>query len=239
MSDLDLVTNSPATDGSYVVSCWKCGEKFDAASSRWCDCDAKLRTLECPHCASCFCRAPFAHKRRFWNDAPRPLREHTSRFRIPTPEAGASGDAETPASGASSLRRPHVLIVDDEEPIRSLAACYVERIGYEATTVSSPEEALVMTDAVSFDVVLTDALMPKMDGRELCRRLKEKHGHQMKVVLMTSLYKASHFRTEARHVFKVDEYLAKPLRYVELRDALQSVAPLAQRPAELDVALTD
>jgi len=65
-----------------------------------------------------------------------------------------------------------------------------------------------------------------MDGRELCRRLKEAHGDQIKVILMTSLYTANHYRTEARHVFKVDEYLAKPLRYDELRAALQRAAPL-------------
>jgi hypothetical protein len=43
---------------------------------------------------------------------------------------------------------------------------------------------------------------------------------------MTSLYTANRFRTEAKHVFQVDEYLAKPLRYGELRDALQRVAPI-------------
>jgi CheY-like chemotaxis protein len=237
MSDFDLATaRLPVTDKSYVVACWKCAETFNAASALWCDCDAKLRTLECPHCGACFCHAPFPYKRRFWNDAPKTLREHTRRFRLPT-NAVVSAALQTRASEASSLRRPHVLIVDDEEPIRSLAACYVEQIGYEVTTVSSPEEALVMTDEVAFDVVLTDALMPKMDGRELSRRLKEAHGDRVKVVLMTSLYTATHFRTEARHVFKVDEYLAKPLRYAELRDALQRVAPLARRAADWNEAL--
>jgi CheY-like chemotaxis protein len=94
-----------------------------------------------------------------------------------------------------------------------------------------------MTDTIAFDVILTDALMPKMDGRELCRRLKEAHP-QLKVVLMTSLNTASHYRTEAGHVFKIDEYLAKPLRYGELRAALQRVAPLEQRSADGKVALS-
>ncbi len=40
-------------------------------------------------------------------------------------------------------------------------------MGYKVTTVSGAEEAMLITDATSFDVVLTDALMPKMDGREL------------------------------------------------------------------------
>ena len=238
MSDVNVVTATlPVTDESHVVACWKCAEKFNAASSVWCGCDAKLRTLECPHCKSCFCQAPFAYKRRFWNDAPKMLREHSSRFRIPTRDAVAPGVDPAGAPGASSVRQPLVLIVDDEEPIRSLAACFVEQMGYKVTTVSGPEEAMLITDTISFDVVLTDALMPKMDGRELCRRLKEAHGDKIKVVLMTSLYTARHFRSEARHVFKVDEYLAKPLRYAELHDALQRVAPLARRPVDWNVAL--
>src|SRR6266851_2808439 len=182
MPDFDVVPlDSPVTDERYVVACWKCDEDFDAAVAAWCTCDAKLRTLVCPHCALCFCQAPCSYKRKFWTDAPKSLREHTRRFCIPTQDGVASHAEETRESRSSSEDRPHVLIVDDEEPIRSLAACYVEKIGYKVTTVSTPEEALVMTDAGSFDVVLTDALMPKMDGRELCRRLKEEHGDQIKV----------------------------------------------------------
>ena len=238
MPDFNLAAATPpVTDETLIVSCWKCGEKFNAASSLWCSCDAKLRTLECTHCGSCFCQAPFGYKRRFWNDAPKALREHPSRFRVPTPDIVTPGADPTRAPEANSLRRPRVLIVDDEEPIRSLAACYVDQMGYEVTTVSGAEEALITTDAMSFDVVLTDALMPKMDGRELCRRLKEAHGNQIKVILMTSLYTARHYQREARHVFKIDEYLAKPLRYAELRDALQRVAPLARPHADSKLAL--
>ena len=236
MSDFELVAAaSSATEENYVVACWKCNATFDAMQSLWCDCDAKLRTLQCAHCKSCFCQAPLAYKRKFWNDAPRFLREHNSRFRIPTRTVAASEPAPVRAPLALS-RQPHVLIVDDEEPMRSLAACYVEQLGYKVTAVSTPEEAILIADAVSFDAVLTDALMPKMDGRELCRKLKEAHGNQFKVILMTSLYTARHFRTEARHVFKVDEFLPKPLRYEELRDALQRVAPVFRPPADRNAA---
>jgi CheY-like chemotaxis protein len=230
MSDFQIVGETMTSENdSYVVACWKCAEKFDAGSARWCKTDTKLRTLQCPHCDSCFCQAPFPYRRAFWNDAPRSLREHPSRFRLVGPDIVPSVVLKSAAPVADPPYQPHILIVDDEEPIRSLAACYVEQIGYKVTTVATPAEALVLADSISFDAVLTDALMPMIDGRELCRRLKEKHGDQFKVVLMTSLYTAQHFRTEARHRFKVDEYLAKPLRYDELRDALQRVAPLEAR----------
>jgi CheY-like chemotaxis protein len=229
MPDFELVpAGNATTPAAYIVACWQCEKAFDVESSLWCSCDAKLRTLECPHCGSCFCNAPVAYKRNLWNGAPRMLREHTGRFRIPARHTALPINEAT-AAAASLVRTPHVLIVDDEEPMRSLVACYVEQIGYNATTVTGPEEALLMTDKLTFDVILTDALMPKMDGRELCRRLKEMHGDDLKVILMTSLYTARHFQTEAKQFFKVDEYLTKPLRYGELRDALQRVAPLPGR----------
>ena len=228
MSDLDLaIPKSPVTDESYVVSCWKCDEKFNAAAAQWCGCAEKLLTIKCPKCASCFCAAPFAYKRKFWNEAPRKLRESASRFGIASRSADVPSAGQLQALEATAVSGPNVLIVDDEEPIRSLAACFVEQLGYTVSTAASAEEALVMIDATSFDVVPTDALMPKMDGRELCRSLKQKLGDRIKVILMTSLYKASHYRNEARNVFKVDEQLAKPLRYEELRAALQRVAPVA------------
>jgi CheY-like chemotaxis protein len=238
MADFEIVGETlTSPDDSYVVACWKCEQKFDAASARWCNTDTKLRTLECPHCRSCFCQAPFPYRRAFWNAAPRSLREHPSRFRIVAGAAIADAAAEGPAVDPTPLHQPHILIVDDEEPIRSLAACYVEQLGYKVTTVETPDEALVITKTIAFDAVLTDALMPKMDGRELCRRLKDAYGDQFKVVLMTSLYTARHFRTEARHLFKVDEYLAKPLRYDELRDALQRVAPVPRSLGDRNVAV--
>ena len=229
MLDFGVVMDAlPAATLGYVVPCRKCAKKFNVESAHWCKCDSNLRTLECLNCASCFCDAPYAYKRTFWNDAPNTLREHPGRFRVAGPRALTSGVEDMKASSPSSPR-PHVLIVDDEEPIRSLAACYAEQMGYDVTTVAGGEEALRLSDKVVFDVVLTDALMPKMDGRELSRLLKLAHGSRIKVVLMSALYTARHFQAEARNVYKVDDFLAKPFRYEALRDALHRVAPPVRR----------
>src|SRR5688572_10743533 len=137
--DFDIVMDAlPVATRAYVVPCWKCAKKFNVESAHWCKCDSNLRTLECPNCAACFCDATFAYKRSFWNAAPNTLREHTGRFRVaaPTPAPDAD-DTKVPAA---SSRRPHVLIVDDEEPIRSLAACFAEQMGYEVTTISGRSE---------------------------------------------------------------------------------------------------
>lgn len=231
MSDFTIVEESLTGEELYDVLCWQCASPFDAAAAEWCNCALKLHTLKCPRCAACFCQAPFLYKHKFWAGAPKTLRESKRRFGLSVTEIARLAPVADPPPAMGMRSQPHILIVDDEEPIRSLVACYVEQIGYRVTTVSGPEEALALVATTAFDAVLTDALMPKMDGRELCRALKERHGKGMKVIVMTSLYKARHFQTEARHVFKVDEYLAKPLRYDDLRDALQRVAPLNLFPA--------
>ena len=117
---------------------------------------------------------------------------------------------------------PHVLIVDDEEPIRSLAACYVEQIGYKVTTVSSPRSCIAANSRAD-----------RRAHAEIRRSCPE----------LGSARRSDQSRSHARstppalrqaRTFKVDEYLAKPLRYGELRDALQRVAPIeaqADKPA--------
>jgi len=209
---------------SYLVACFHCHEHFIASAAAWCRCELRLATLVCPHCSGCFCRASESYKRRFWSEAPRSLRENSRRFRV----EDRPGLNASPAALGTKSQQPWVLIVDDEEHMRSLVACYVEQMGYDVTTVSNAEEALAILETMAFDVVITDALMPRMDGREMCRRLKTTYGDRIKLVLMTSLYTASHFKTEALHQFGVDEYLTKPLRFADLQTALDRLAPLPE-----------
>jgi CheY-like chemotaxis protein len=70
--------------------------------------------------------------------------------------------------------------------------------------------------------VLTDALMPKLDGREMARQLKQDpETAKIKVVLMTALYKGIKYEHEARKAYRVDDYVTKPLDVEQLRAVLQ------------------
>jgi CheY-like chemotaxis protein len=204
---------------TYPVACHTCEAKFDLLSAGWCACDKTPRSLICPHCSHCFCSAGARYKERLWNDAPKPLRESTSRFRLGDGEAAST---MVPGSGAT----PRVLVVDDEEDMRSLVACYVEQMGYVVTSVGRPSEALALLEATMFEVVITDALMPGMDGRELCQKIKSTYGSRIKLIVMTSLYTANRYKSEARARFGVDEYLAKPLQFSVLKAAFDRVAPI-------------
>lgn len=214
----------PGVGNAHPVRCSQCAQKFDAIVASWCSCARSTRTLICPFCRECFCNAPVLYKEKFWREAPDSLRQSVNRFGI--------GDVVTDqVARTDAAAAPRVLIVDDEEDMRSILACYVEQMGYETTTLSNPADALAIFDPRKFDVVVTDALMPRMDGRELCRKLKDVHGRDIKVILVTSLYTASRYRAEARHQFGVDEYLSKPVQYGQLKAALDRVAPMSVRTA--------
>ena len=76
------------------------------------------------------------------------------------------------------------------------------------------------------DIVITDALMPKVDGRQLCRLIKN-IDPSIKVVVMSGLYTKSHYRVEAMHQFQADEYLAKPINFERLRNVLEHLSSVA------------
>src|SRR5579862_1014729 len=153
------------TGETYSVNCVHCAQTFDALEAEWCSCLTTERTLACPHCGKCFCRGPAAYKRTFWSAAPKALwdrkfEEHNRGFEKPPPE------------NPDDLKRPLVLIVDDERDIRRIATRGVEGLGYGVLLGENGEEALELARRYRPDLVLTDALMPKMDGRELCKMIK-------------------------------------------------------------------
>jgi two-component system cell cycle sensor histidine kinase/response regulator CckA len=85
-----------------------------------------------------------------------------------TPGEGAEVEAAAPRGGTET-----VLVVEDEAAILELAKESLEELGYTVLTASSPEEALRTSKerGAPIDLLITDVVMPGMNGRELARRL--------------------------------------------------------------------
>jgi len=203
----------------YEIQCNCCGAEFDALAARWCNCGREIRSLVCTRCNNCFCSAPAPYRRRFWERAPRALRESPQRFRQVMLMSGPEGEATD--------ERPTVLVIDDDEAMRSLVACYVEQLGYRVMTAGDGHEGLSMAMLLPVDVIITDALMPRLDGREIGRLVKEAYGDARKVIVMTSLYRHERHRTEAHRTFGIDEYLTKPFDFNQLARTLERFASRA------------
>lgn len=109
------------------------------------------------------------------------------RIRLPL-DSDAEGWVETP-SAESDARTVHgrgkrLLLVEDEEGPREMLREMLELLGYEVESAVSGEDALALAPDQHFDLVLTDYMLPGMDGREMARRLREIHP-ELGVVLMS------------------------------------------------------
>jgi CheY-like chemotaxis protein len=206
-------TGIPTT--KFKVDCPYCGGKYDALKASWCNCLSKDRTLKCPHCDECFCKAPVVDRNRFWAVAPPELKERRKQqglekpvpFHNPLPH---------------EIRRPMVLLVDDDRLLHSIATRIIERLGYGVAVAQDGVEGLAMAQSYRPELVLTDAMMPKLDGREMGRLIKNDPDLSgTKVVVITSLYTDSRYKHEALSQFRADEYLSKPIDARQLQEVVK------------------
>ncbi|MFI5120845.1 MAG: PleD family two-component system response regulator [Thermoanaerobaculia bacterium] len=209
---------------SYYVDCVSCGTSFNALNVPWCSCLATERTLVCSLCGKCFCQAPRAYRQKFWSEAPPPLWEAKLKEHHRPAEPAPNPPPE-------SVRRPLLLVVDDEAGIRHMAAKAAARLGFGVIEAGDGVEGKTLAKKYRPDIILTDALMPRLEGREMCRRLKaDPETQDIKIIVMTSLYKGQRYRSEAMSNFGADGYLSKPLDPDLLASTLRSLVPTFPNP---------
>lgn len=84
-------------------------------------------------------------------------------------------------------RRQRVLVVDDEEAIREVITALLAEQGYDCTTAADGSEALQALAGHSFDLVLSDIVMPQMDGIRLLEKVRVSYKH-LPVVMLTAIH---------------------------------------------------
>jgi DNA-binding response OmpR family regulator len=128
--------------------------------------------------------------------------------------------------------RKKLLVVDDQPEIVNLIRRIFEARGFEIISGKDGQEALDLTRKERPDLLLLDLDLPRVDGFEVCRRLKaDEATKKIPVVMMT----AAHVSTEAANrgvTTGADEYIAKPF----LREVL---VHNVERLLEMRSALTD
>lgn len=110
-----------------------------------------------------------------------------------------------------------VLVVDDDPAILDLVATILRLSGVEVATAVDGVAGLALARVMKPDVVLLDIMMPRMDGYEVCRSLKES-GDPPKVVMVTAM--ASADDELAAMTAGADDYIRKPFMP---RDILKAV----------------
>jgi diguanylate cyclase (GGDEF)-like protein len=118
------------------------------------------------------------------------------------------------------MPKARILAVDDQLYFRVFLEDLLTQEGYEVRTASSGEEALHLFGREEFDIVLTDLVMPGMEGAELVQRLKEARGEQ-EIVVVTSVGDVK-TAVDAMKVGATD-YLLKPIDRTILTRALDGI----------------
>jgi DNA-binding response OmpR family regulator len=128
--------------------------------------------------------------------------------------------------------RPKVLLVDDESAITDNLAPFLERTGFEMSVAADGEQAMVKIAASAPDLIILDVMMPKLDGRQVLRRLREA-GNWTPVILLTQVGDS----TERAMALQegADDYLNKPFDPHELVARMRAVLRRA-RPGEPPLA---
>ena len=104
-----------------------------------------------------------------------------------------------------------VLVVDDEEPILELLKYNLEKNGYEVKTAQDGARAVDIAKKFIPDLVLLDIMMPKMDGVETCRLLRDMPELQkMFVVFLTA--RSEEYSEVAAFDIGADDYITKPIK---------------------------
>ena len=118
-------------------------------------------------------------------------------------------------------KRPgRILLVDDETAITANLAPFLERAGFEVAIASDGEAALQIVQDFHPDLTVLDVLMPRLDGREVLRRIRQS-GNWMPVILLTQVGSPTERAVALDE--GADDYLNKPFEPYELVARIRAV----------------
>jgi adenylate cyclase len=122
---------------------------------------------------------------------------------------------------------PRILVVDDSEESRDIIVTRLRARGYETSEAADGEQGLAAASACAPDLILLDVTMPKLDGIEVCRRLKSDRNLPFTPIIILTA------RTDTKDVVAgleagADEYLTKPIDHAALVARVKSVLRLKE-----------
>jgi CheY-like chemotaxis protein len=127
------------------------------------------------------------------------------------PEIAIEVEAPAPAGP----RR--ILVVDDEPEIRTLVQAMLEKDGFVVELAVDGAEALAKAEELVPDLILLDAMLPKIHGFDVCRRIKNApRTRKIPVIMMTAIYRGWRFAQDARETYGAEDYVEKPFRVDDL-----------------------
>ena len=112
-----------------------------------------------------------------------------------------------------------ILIVDDEPLIVKGLKYSLEHEGYETDSAGDGEEAMAKFNASPYDLILLDVMLPKMDGIEVCQRIREKSA--VPIIMLTA--KGEDMDKILGFEYGADDYMTKPFNILEVKARIKSI----------------
>jgi two-component system, OmpR family, response regulator len=111
-----------------------------------------------------------------------------------------------------------ILLVDDEQAVQTLLTYPLRKEGYEVVGAMDGQEALDRFGEERFDLVVLDIMLPKLDGIEVCRRLRTRS--QVPIIMLTA--KGDEIDKVAGLEMGADDYITKPFSVREFRSRVKA-----------------
>jgi DNA-binding NtrC family response regulator len=111
----------------------------------------------------------------------------------------------------------NILVVDDEQIVLDSVTKHLRNDGYAIQTVLSVRQALVLLDQAEFDIVMTDLMMPHVDGLEFMQIIKERFPDVLVIMMTGYATISSADQASQQGAFG---YIAKPFTKAELKDVV-------------------
>ncbi len=116
-------------------------------------------------------------------------------------------------------RTARILLVDDEQSIQELLSFPLRQDGYEVVQASDGREGLELFRESTFDLVVLDVMMPRMDGFELCQRLRTRS--TVPIIMLTA--KSEEVDKIVGLEIGADDYITKPFSVREFRSRVKAL----------------
>jgi PAS domain S-box-containing protein len=121
---------------------------------------------------------------------------------------------------SESNKQAHILVVDDEEPIRALIGIILKKTGHLVDSTGNPEEVMSKVESTDYNIIIMDIHMPGLSGMELYRKFSEKNPQLCRKVLFIT-GDSSDSNTRAFLVRNNLSYIAKPFEKNELLENIK------------------
>jgi DNA-binding response OmpR family regulator len=125
-----------------------------------------------------------------------------------------------------------ILIVEDNQENMDLLVYFLRPQGYQLVTAKDGLSALEIVEKEQPDIILLDIMLPKLDGYEVCERLKGRHDTKFIPIIMLTALKELQDKVKALEV-GADDFLSKPFENVELLARVRSLLRLKRYHDEL------